>query len=90
MAQTYANNDNVLSKVKFGNTTYYMKDAAARAILDTFGSAATYSVAYAIADNGTGLVTADQVYDFVNHQKYINTMYMARRLVGMSMPLARM
>ena len=68
MAQTYANNDNVLSKVKFGNTTYYMKDAAARAILDTFGSAATYSVADAIADNGTGLVTADQVYDFVNHQ----------------------
>ena len=68
MAQTYANNDNVLSKVKFGTTTYYMKDAAARAILDTFGSAATYSVADTIADNGTGLVTADQVYDFVNHQ----------------------
>ena len=68
MAQTYTNNDNVLSKVKFGNTTYYLKDAAARAILDTFGSAATYSVADTIADNGTGLVTADQVYDFVNHQ----------------------
>ena len=68
MAQTYANNDNVLSKVKFGNTTYYMKDAAARAILDTFGSAATYDVAEAIADNGTGLVTADQVYDYVGRQ----------------------
>lgn len=68
MAQTYANNDNVLSKVKFGNTTYYMKDAAARAVLDTFGSAVTYDVANAIADNGTGLVTADQVYDYVGRQ----------------------
>ena len=68
MAQTYANNDNVLSKVKFGNTTYYMKDAAARAILDTFGNAALEDVALSIADGGTGLVTSDQVYDFVNHQ----------------------
>ena len=68
MAQTYANNDNVLSKVKFGNTTYYMKDAAARAILDTFGSATLKDVAPAIADGGEGLVTSDQVYDFVNRQ----------------------
>ena len=68
MAQTYANNDNVLSKVKFGNTTYYMKDAAARAILDTFGNAALQDVALSIADGGAGLVTSDQVYDFVNHQ----------------------
>ena len=68
MAQTYANNDNVLSKVKFGNTTYYIKDAAARAILDTFGDVVTYDVATAIADNGTGLVTADQVYDYVGRQ----------------------
>ena len=44
MAQTYANNDNVLSKVKFGNVTYYMKDAAARAVLDTFGDVVTYNV----------------------------------------------
>ena len=68
MAQTYTNNDNVLSKVKFGNTTYYMKDAAARAILDTFGNAALEDVALSIADGGTGLVTSDQVYDFVNRQ----------------------
>ena len=68
MAQTYANNDNVLSKVKFGNTTYYLKDAAVRSILDTFGDSVTYDVATSIADNGEGLVTADQVYDFVNHQ----------------------
>ena len=68
MAQTYANNDNVLSKVKFGNTTYYLKDAAARAILDTFGDVVTYNVASTIADGGTGLVTSDQVYDFVGAQ----------------------
>lgn len=65
MAQTYTNNDNVLSKVKFGNTTYYIKDAAARAILDTFGNATLKDVALTIADGGEGLVTADQVYDFV-------------------------
>ena len=68
MAQTYANNDNVLSKVKFGNTTYYIKDAAARSILDTFGNATLQDVALSIADGGTGLVTSDQVYDFVNRQ----------------------
>ena len=68
MAQTYVNNDNVLSKVKFGNTTYYIKDAAARAILDTFGNATLQDVALSIADGGTGLVTSDQVYDFVNRQ----------------------
>ena len=67
MAQTYTHTP-VLSKVKLGNTTYYLKDADVRAILDTFGSAVTYDVAVTIADNGTGLVTADQVYDFVTTQ----------------------
>ena len=67
MAQTYTHTP-VLSKVKLGNTTYYLKDADVRTILDTFGSAVTYDVAPAIADSGTGLVTADQVYDFVNRQ----------------------
>ena len=68
MAQTYANNDNVLSKVKFGNVTYYLKDAAARAILDTFGDIVTYNKATTIADGGTGIPDADQVYDFVINQ----------------------
>ena len=68
MAQTYANNDNVLSKVKFGNTTYYLKDAAVRSILDTFGDVVTYDVATAIADGSNDLVTADQVYDYVGRQ----------------------
>lgn len=68
MAQTYTNNDNVLSKIKFGNTTYYLKDAAAREILDTFGDIVTYNKAATIADGGTGIPDADQVYDFVVQQ----------------------
>lgn len=67
MAQTYTHTPN-LSKVKLGNTTYYLKDADVRAILDTFGNATLQDVALSIADGGTGLVTSDQVYDFVNHQ----------------------
>jgi len=65
MAQTYTHTP-VLSKVKMGNTTYYLKDADVRAILDTFGNSVTYSVANSIADGSEGLVTSDQVYDFVN------------------------
>ena len=68
MAQTYSNNDNVLSKVKLGNITYYLKDAAAREVLNTFGNVVTYNVATAIADNVNDLVTADQVYDYVGRQ----------------------
>jgi hypothetical protein len=71
MAQTYANNDNVLSKVKFGNTTYYMKDAAARAVLDSFGDIVTYDVATsnaAFAEDNTSIPTAGQVYDYVGRQ----------------------
>ena len=67
MAQTYTHTPN-LSKVKLGNTTYYLKDADVRAILDTFGNATLENVALSIADGGTGLVTSDQVYDFVNRQ----------------------
>lgn len=71
MAQTYANNDNVLSKVKFGNTTYYLKDAAARQVLDSFGDIVTYNVSgstNAFAENNTTIPTAGQVYDYVGRQ----------------------
>lgn len=68
MAQTYTNNNDVLSKVKLGQTTYYLKDAAARAILDTFGNATLKDVATQIEDGGTGLVTSDQVFDYVGRQ----------------------
>jgi len=67
MAQTYANSP-VLSKVKFGNNTYYMKDADVRAILDTFGNIVTENKATKIENGATGIPNADQVYDFVVQQ----------------------
>lgn len=68
MAYTYANNDNVLSKVKFGNTTYYLKDAAVRTILDTFGNVVTLDKALNVTADGTGLVDAALMYDYVGRQ----------------------
>ena len=67
MAQTYVSSP-LLSKVKFGNQTYFLKDADVREILDTFGSIVTYDKAATIADGGTGIPDADQVYDFVISQ----------------------
>lgn len=70
MAQTYASSP-VLSKVKFGNQTYYMKDADVRAILDTFGDIVTYDVATSnasFAADNTDIPTAGQVYDYVGRQ----------------------
>lgn len=64
MAQTYTHTP-VLSKVKLGSSTYYLKDADVRDILDTFGDIVTYSKATNITDGGTGIPDADQVYDFV-------------------------
>ena len=68
MAQTYANNDNVLSKVKFGNTTYYLKDAAARQIMDTFGNVVTFDKAVNVTADGTGVVDAALLYSYVGQQ----------------------
>jgi len=67
MAQTYVNTP-VLSKVKFGNSTYYLKDADVRAILDTFGDIVTENKAVKIENGATGIPNADQVYDFVVQQ----------------------
>lgn len=70
MAQTYSHTP-VLSKVKLGNTVYYMKDADVRAILDTFGSIVTSDVASStnsFAENNTDIPTAGQVYEYVGRQ----------------------
>ena len=70
MAQTYVNTP-VLSKVKLGNTTYYMKDADVRAILDNFGDIVTYNVAAstnAFAAENEHIPTAGQVYEYVGRQ----------------------
>jgi hypothetical protein len=67
MAQTYTHTPN-LSKVKLGASTYYLKDADVRAILDTFGNIVTENKATKIEDGATGIPNADQVYDFVIQQ----------------------
>ena len=58
--------DTVLSKVKLGDVTYYLKDADLRAIVNAFGNATAQDVAASIAEEGTGLATSAQVYSFVN------------------------
>jgi len=67
MAQTYVNTT-TLSKIKLGATTYYLKDADVRAILDTFGNIVTENKATKIENGATGIPNADQVYDFVVQQ----------------------
>ncbi len=67
MAQTYTHTP-TLSKIKLGATTYYMKDADVRAILDTFGNVVTENKATKIENGATGIPNADQVYDFVVQQ----------------------
>lgn len=67
MAQTYTHTP-VLSKVKLGNTTYYLKDADVRTILDTFGNVVTLDKATTVTADGTGLVDAALMYDYVGRQ----------------------
>ena len=69
MAYTYANAP-VLSKIKVGDNYYYMKDADARAILDTFNNAIVTGTIAANASEGntTDLVTLGVVKDYVNAQ----------------------
>ena len=67
MAYTYTHTP-VLSKVKLGNTTYYLKDADVRAILDTYGNVVTFDKATNVTEDGTGLVDAALMYDYVGRQ----------------------
>jgi len=64
MAYEYKNTP-VLSKVKIGDSIYYLKDAEVRALLDTFGSAVTYNVDATVAEGGAGLITAGAVHQYV-------------------------
>ena len=67
MAYSYTHTP-VLSKVKLGNTTYYLKDADVRAILDTYGNVVTLDKATTVTSTGTGLVDAALMYDYVGRQ----------------------
>ena len=62
------NSTPVLSKVKLGETTYYLKDADLRAIVSAFGNATAQDVAASIGENVTGLATGIQVYEYVNEK----------------------
>lgn len=68
MAQTYSNVP-VLSKLKIGNQTYFLKDADARAILDAINSNVYASLQLdlgSVADGGSNLVTAGNIKDYVD------------------------
>lgn len=58
----------VLSKVKLGESTYYLKDADLRAIVSAFGNATAQDVAASIGENVPGLATGIQVYEYVNEK----------------------
>ena len=58
-------NSPTLAKIKIGSDIYYLKDAELRSIVSAFGNATAQDVAASIAENGTGLATSAQVYEFV-------------------------
>lgn len=60
MAQNYTNTP-VLSKVKIGEQTYWLKDADVRAILDGFGTIVTYNVSTSALDVNESIPNAGQI-----------------------------
>ena len=67
MAQTYTNTP-VLSKVKIGQQTYWLKDADVRAILDTFGTIVTYNVSTSALDVDESIPNAGQIKAYLESQ----------------------
>lgn len=57
--------DTVLSKVKLGNTTYYLKDVDLRDIVNAFGNATAKDWTGTVAENGADLPTAGAVYSAI-------------------------
>ena len=55
----------LFSKIKIGETVYYVKDAEVRELLATYGNAVTYNVDASVTENGTGLVTGGSVASYV-------------------------
>ena len=51
----------VISKLTIGDQTYYLKDAEARELLKTLGTAAKKDVAAGVSADEQGLVTGAQV-----------------------------
>ena len=57
----------VLSKVQIGDTTYYLKDADVRTILDTFGNAVTFNVDTEFNAEATNLVTSKAIATYITN-----------------------
>lgn len=66
MAYTYENLP-LLSKVKIGEQTYYLKDAEVRKILDTFGNAVTFNVDTTFSPESGNLVTSAAVAAYLEN-----------------------
>lgn len=66
MAYTYENRP-LLSKVKIGEQTYYLKDAEVRKILDTFGNAVTFNVDTTFSPESGNLVTSAAVAAYLEN-----------------------
>lgn len=66
MAYTYENLP-LLSKVKIGEQTYYLKDAEVRKILDTFGNAVTFNVDTTFSPESGNLATSAAVAAYLEN-----------------------
>ncbi len=67
MANTYANTP-VLSKVKIGEQTYFLKDADARAILDSYKGAVNYDVDTTFRPEENNLATEKAIAAYLEGQ----------------------
>lgn len=67
MAHEYTNLP-VFSKVKIGETTYYLKDAELRALVDNFGDAVNYSVDTTFNPSAENLITSKAVASYLEEK----------------------
>ena len=66
MAYTYENKP-LLSKVNIGGTTYWLKDAELRAIVDNFGNAVNYSVDTTFSKDSANLATSAAIATYLEN-----------------------
>lgn len=69
MANTYSDaSKKLISKIQINGETRYVKDAAVRALLDTYGDVVTHNIASAISDGDGKIATAATVKEYVDSQ----------------------
>lgn len=67
MAQTWTGTP-TLKQIKIGDNTYFIKDAAARAILDTYTALPTYTPTTDISATGNTVATTETIKKYVDAQ----------------------